>query len=108
MLNITTKLKVNIASFFICGFLLFIALIPIIGWIWYLILMLTESSYEENEYGACPITVPKTIVKQSMQYGETIQDDCINHIQNAINGERLMGIIPIKSQGLKCKSLDII
>ena len=36
------------------GWMCFIALIPLIGGIWLLVLMLTDSNSGENEYGANP------------------------------------------------------
>ncbi len=40
------------------GWMLLIVLIPIIGWIWLLFLMVTDSNPGENQYGPYPPEIP--------------------------------------------------
>jgi uncharacterized membrane protein YhaH (DUF805 family) len=40
------------------GWMILIGLIPIIGWIWLLVLMVTDSKPGENQYGPNPKEVP--------------------------------------------------
>lgn len=36
------------------GIYILVSLIPIVGWIWFLILMATDSDKSSNDYGPCP------------------------------------------------------
>jgi uncharacterized membrane protein YhaH (DUF805 family) len=48
------------------GWMVLIILIPIIGWIWFLILMIRDSDLENNKYGPNPkITPSPTPISQS-------------------------------------------
>lgn len=40
------------------GWMILIVLIPIIGWIWLLVLMVTDSNPGENQYGPNPKEIP--------------------------------------------------
>ena len=47
------------------GWMLFIALIPLVGGIWLLVLMLTDGQEENNEYGSNPKTSPEPFSDRS-------------------------------------------
>jgi uncharacterized membrane protein YhaH (DUF805 family) len=54
------------------GWMILISLIPIVGVIWLLILMLTDSNPEDNQYGANPKTVSDDEVISVESSGDTV------------------------------------
>jgi uncharacterized membrane protein YhaH (DUF805 family) len=54
------------------GWMILISLIPIVGGIWLLVLMLTDSNLEENQFGANPKTVSGNEIVSVESSGDTV------------------------------------